>query len=253
MHIESLWRYPIKGMSGESLDATMLTPGKPINGDRRYAISVGSTQVANSPAGTWLKKSHFLQLMSHEALATLTCSIAGDHLTIAKDGAVLLRANLLDADGTAAVEAFFTSFMNKHQPGQLRGAPRLVHLDDRAFTDTDAPWISLGGSASIEAYAAATDTAPDARRFRLNMIIKTDDAFSEASLIGKDILVGEAQLRVVAPIGRCAAINVDPKTAYRGMDTLPIMRGQFGHTNLGIFAELITPGLVKTDDHITVL
>lgn len=253
MLIESLWRYPVKGMSGEQIDETPLMPGQPISGDRRYAISIGGDKVANSPAGTWFKKAHFLQLMSHEALATLNCIVNDDHIKISKGNNQLLQANLRDDNGLAAVEAFFMSYMNEHMPGRLHGIPKVVTLDTQAFTDTQAPWISLGGSASVEAYASATNTKPDARRFRLNIMVKTNDAFSEASLIGKDIKVGTAHLRVVAPVGRCAAIDVDPETATRNHDTLSVMRAQFGHTNLGVFAEIISSGTVRTGDTITVL
>ena len=253
MFIESLWRYPVKGMSGEQIDATLLTPGQPIAGDRRYAISIGGDKVASSPAGTWFKKAHFLQLMSHEALAALSCVVKDDHLRIATGNTQLLQADLGDENGVAAVEAFFSSYIDEHMPGHLHGMPKVVRLDTQAFTDTNAPWITLGGSASIEAYATATNTYPDARRFRLNMMVKTDDAFSETSLIGKDIMIGAAQLRIVAPVGRCAAIDVDPATAKRGKDTLSIMREKFGHTDLGVFAEIISPGTIRTDDSITVL
>ena len=253
MLIESLWRYPVKGMSGEQIDETALLPGQPIAGDRRYAISIGGDKVAKSPAGTWFKKAHFLQLMSHEALAALSCVVQGDHMQISKDGIQHLQADLADAKDVAAVEGFFSSYMNAHMPGRLRGMPKVVRLDSQAFTDTNAPWITLGGSASVEAYAAATGTAPDARRFRLNMMIKTDIPFHEASLIGQDIMVGTAHLRIVAPVGRCAAIDVDPATANRGQDTLSIMHNVFGHTDLGVFAEILSAGTARTGDNITVL
>ncbi|ADE40177.1 MOSC domain-containing protein [Candidatus Puniceispirillum marinum] len=253
MLVDSIWRYPVKGMSGEQIDETTLIPGQPIAGDRRYAISIGGDKVANSPAGTWFKKAHFLQLMSHEALAALSCVVQDDHLHISKDGMQLLRADLTDATDVTAVERFFSSYMNEHMPGRLRGIPKVVRLDNQAFTDNKAPWITLGGSASIDAYAAATGTTPDARRFRLNMMIKTDTAFSEAALIGKEIMIGEAHLRIVAPVGRCAAIDVDPATATRGQDTLSVMRDAFGHTDLGVFAEIQSPGTARTGDTITVL
>ncbi|WP_438997501.1 MOSC domain-containing protein [Candidatus Puniceispirillum sp.] len=253
MLIESLWRYPVKGMTGEKIYETALMPGQPIAGDRRYAISIGGDKVANSPAGTWFKKGHFLQLMSHEALAALSCVVQGDHLQISKDGLQLLEANLAYATDVAAVESFFSFYMNEHMPGRLHGMPKVVRLDNQAFTDTNAPWITLGGSASIEAYAAATNTTPDARRFRLNMMIKTDTPFHEASLIGHDIMVGAAHLRIVAPVGRCAAIDVDPATAKRGQDTLSIMRDVFGHTDLGVFAEILSSGTARTGDSITIL
>lgn len=253
MLIESLWRYPVKGMNGEQIDETPLIPGQPIAGDRRYAISIGGDKVANSPAGTWFKKAHFLQLMSHEALAALSCVVQGDHMQISKDNMQLLQADLADATDVAAVERFFSSYMKEHMPGRLRGMPKVVRLDNQAFTDTNAPWITLGGSASIEAYAAATGTTHDARRFRLNMMIKTDTPFHEASLIGQNIMVGTARLSIVAPVGRCAAINVDPVTASRSQDTLTIMQDVFGHTDMGVFAEILSPGTARTGDTITVL
>ena len=253
MFIESLWRYPVKGMSGEQIDETTLIPGQLIAGDRRYAISIGGDKVTNSPAGTWFKKAHFLQLMSHEALAALSCVVKDDHLHVSKNGTHLLQADLGDETDVAAVAAFFSSYMDEHMPGRLRGTPKVVRLDKGAFTDTNAPWITLGGSASIEAYAAATRTNPDARRFRLNMMIKTDTPFSEAALIGKEIMIGTAHLRIVEPVGRCAAIDVDPATAKRGQDSLSVMRDKFGHTDLGVFAEILSADMVRTGDPITVL
>ena len=62
--------------------------------------------------------------------------------------------------------------------------------------------------------------------------------------------VGEAVLRVEAPVGRCAAIDVDPATAVRKLHYLPVMQREFGHTDLGIFAEVTESGLVRPGDRL---
>ena len=67
------------------------------------------------------------------------------------------------------------------------------------------------------------------------------------------VRLGDAELRIVAPVGRCAAIDVDPETAVRGPHYLPVMEQAFGHTDLGIFAEILTGGQVNTGDDLVVL
>jgi uncharacterized protein YcbX len=57
-------------------------------------------------------------------------------------------------------------------------------------------------------------------------------------------------MKVVAPVGRCAAIDVDPATAIRGPHYLPLMEREFGHTDLGIFAEVTRSGLVRPGDRL---
>ena len=129
----------------------------------------------------------------------------------------------------------------------------MVRLDDGAFTDTKAPLISLGGSASLMSFAKLTGTKPDSRRFRLNIIFNTTTPFEELALVGKTLAVGNVQLDVIDPVGRCAAIDVDPETAERGHHCLPLMENSLGHSNLGIFARVTQGGTVSLGDNFSVL
>ena len=88
------------------------------------------------------------------------------------------------------------------------------------------------------------------RRFRLNIMLQTDTPFEEASLIGKRVKLGAAVVKVVDQVGRCAAIDVDPETALRGPHYLPMMEKAFGHTDLGIFAEVVESGPVSIGDRL---
>lgn len=49
------------------------------------------------------------------------------------------------------------------------------------------------------------------------------------------------------------AINVDPETTIRGPHYLPVMEARPGHTDLGIFAGIVTPGAVRTGDRLEIL
>ena len=77
------------------------------------------------------------------------------------------------------------SWFARQFEGRLGGAPRLARVADGAFTDTKAPWISLGGTASVARFGEATGTRPDARRFRLNIMMETSTPFEEAALVGE--------------------------------------------------------------------
>ena len=56
---------------------------------------------------------------------------------------------------------------------------------------------------------------------------------------------------IVDDIARCAAINVDPVKAKRQVDHLATMRQAFGHSYLGVFGRVISPGDVKRGDDVT--
>ena len=82
----------------------------------------------------------------------------------------------------------------------------------------------------------------DNRRFRLNLIIETQTPFEEFDWAGKHIFFGDVELEIIEPVGRCAAINVDPDTADASQNHLRTMRQVYGHTNLGMFARIVKKG-----------
>ena len=70
-------------------------------------------------------------------------------------------------------------------------------------------------------------------------------------MIGTTLCCGDALLLVKEPVGRCAAINVDPATAKRHPeDYVRFMKARFGHSNLGIFAEVINGGIIRVGDRL---
>lgn len=248
--ISQLWRYPVKGLPGQLVTTANLEASAHFPGDRKYAIGAGDEKVND---GIWIKKAYFLQIMSHEALAGIDCDFDTEEnrerIILSRNGKLLLNADIQSGEGRRAVATFFDQLFD----GQLRGPTKLVSLEDGAFTDTQEPLISLGGSASIEGFAKLTGTISDQRRFRLNIIVETTTPFEEAALIGKTIGVGDVRLDVIGPVGRCAAIDVNPQTAERGPPSLTMMKKTFGHTNLGIFALVAHGGTITQGDNFTVL
>ena len=68
--IAKLVHYPVKGLSGLAKPQAVLTAGEGMPLDRVYAIENGSHRFdAQNPK--WFPKTHFLQLMRNERLASL--------------------------------------------------------------------------------------------------------------------------------------------------------------------------------------
>ena len=249
MKVIELWQFPIKGFGGSKKAFVALKPNGYFPNDRHFAISVGHKKTSNTNRGTWFPKAHFLQLMSHAGAAEYTCNYQTDSskqkLELLHRGKSCLCIN----PENPSERVDFEDFIAESFTDQLRGNPRLVRFGTQAYTDQSTPLISIASSASLKAFANATNTSPDNRRFRVNIIIDSKNAFAEADMIGKTIKCGEALLLVEKPVGRCAAINVDPKTACRSnQDYVSFMKKHFGHSNLGVFAKVVNGGAVHIGD-----
>src|SRR5438093_13136751 len=85
--IEAIYRYPVKGLSAESLASTRLTAGGTIAADRLYAVENGPSGFDPATPG-YLPKQRFLMLMRNERLARLRTRFDAESrvLTIEQDG-----------------------------------------------------------------------------------------------------------------------------------------------------------------------
>ena len=249
MQIDSIWEYPVKGLGGNSISRTTLSIDQTLPGDRRYALSASSLKAAQADDGIWLQKAHFLQLMQTESLAALRCQLDGDIVTIHETDSNRFVGNLTNPRDRAKCQKFIANFLRMPDSAMIR----IHQIKNGAFTDQQEPLISIGGSASLAAFAAATGTKPDPRRFRLNLTVATTTAFSENQWVGAELKMGEAIIKIVDDVERCAAINVDPASAKRQPDHLVTMRQTFGHSYLGVFGRVIASGAAQCGDGVSLI
>jgi uncharacterized protein YcbX len=249
MQIHELWQYPVKGFGGNQMHLAKLQQGGYFPNDRQFAISIGDEKTAAAGDGIWFRKAHFLQLMSHELLAEYSCRYDGDaanpRLELLHHGTICLSIDPAEPTDCQRFEDFFFTLLGSKLPGK----PRLMTMKHQAYSDQSTALISIASNASLDAFAEATNTKPDSRRFRINIIIDGNTPFAEEALIGRTLRCGDALLLVKESVGRCAAINVDPATAKRNQeDYVRFMKAHFGHSNLGIFAEVINGGMIRVSD-----
>ncbi|MXQ11334.1 MOSC domain-containing protein [Microvirga makkahensis] len=247
IRIASLQRYPVKGLSPETLETATLVRGGYFPGDRLFAIE-------NGPAGfdpenpQHQPKVKFLMLMRNESLARLKTRYL-DRITtlfIEEGGREVARGDLSTREGRLAIEAFFRRFM----PKELRGPPKVLNAPDGfRFTDSRRGYVSLINLASVRALESVVGAPIEPLRFRGNIHVDGLEPWAEFGLVGHVLTtVSGVRLKVTKRIERCAATNVDPLTGIRDLQIPKSLMQAYGHFDCGIYAEVVGGGAIGVGD-----
>jgi uncharacterized protein len=245
--VASLYRYPIKGLSGASLTEIKLEPGAGVPFDRAFALAHGSVRFDPlEPA--YLPPSNFFQLKRDERLAALVTSFDAETgvLTVARDGRQVARGIITQASGRMVIEQFFGAYLKNLE----RGQPKLVHAAGHHFADAPYPFVSLINLASVKDLERVVGKPIDPLRFRGNVYIDGLPAWAEFDAVGRGITIGGAGLAVAARIERCAATNVEPGTGLRDLNLPMALQRAYGHVDMGVYAQVTTGGRVAVGDRI---
>jgi uncharacterized protein len=246
--IRAIYRYPVKGLSAERLDATVLKPGETLVGDRRFAIENGPSGFDPAAPG-YLPKQRFLMLMKNERLARLDTQFedATHLLTIREGGQEVVRGDLSAPAGRAAIEGFFARFC----ADELRGHPKVLVAPGHSFSDVANRVVSIINLASVAAVESLIGRPVDPLRFRGNVYVEGWPAWHEFDLLGREIAIGQARIKVIKRIARCAATNVEPATGIRDLDIPPTLLLHLGHTDCGVYAEVVDGGVIAEGDAVS--
>ncbi|MBI1243645.1 MAG: MOSC domain-containing protein [Alphaproteobacteria bacterium] len=247
LEIARIYRYPIKGLSPESLDRIGVVPGDGLPDDRRFALAHGSSGFDVS-APAWMPKHNFLMLAKNERLARLRThydSTSGI-LTIERDGKQVVRADLGNQTGRMLVEQFFSAYM----AGETRGNPKLVEAPGHMFSDTARKVVSIIGLSSIADIERVARASVDPVRFRANIYFSGGRPWEEFEWVDREIAIGNVRLKVIKRIDRCAATTVNPETATRDMNVPRLLQEGFRHIDCGVYAEILTAGEIAMGGNI---
>jgi uncharacterized protein len=250
MRIEYLYRYPVKGLTAEALEAADVEEGGCIPWDRAFALAQGDAGF--DPADPqWRQKSNFMCQMETARIAALFSFFeprTGMLAIRAPDGSAVVENALTEA-GRERISTFLTGYLGEH----ARGAPRFHHVPGHSFSDQRRKVVSLINIASLRDYEAKVGARRHRRRFRANVWFSGAPAWSERGWMGQQLQMGGALLRVFRPITRCAATEVNPETAERDANPVAELRELYGHVELGVHAEVIEGGRFAVGDAIEVL
>ena len=249
MKIDSLVRFPVKGMGPDTLSSAIVEAGGALPFDREFAIAHGATEFdVSSP--NYLEKHHFLMLMRNPQLAAVQSKFAATNkiITLSMPDGTEVSGSLENAADRKRLEESLHDFIGHKSRG---GPPTLVFAKDHRFFDVPQHYLSLINLASVEALGQSIKTQLDPIRFRANINVSGLDAWQEKRLVGKVFTCGDVCLRVVEPIQRCAATSVNPETAIVDVNVPYALRKHFDTLDMGLYLEVIEGGRLESGAKLT--
>lgn len=246
--VTNIWRHPIKGIGVEAIDRVTLDTGRTMPWDRVWAVMHEASKF-NASAPEWMSKNSFNQGAKSPAFMAVKAVVNEGTGQIKLAHPDLTELTVNPDDDAAALVAWIKPIVpeNRAQPVGV------AKVEGRGMTDQSNPYISIIGKASLAALEQASGQSLQQERFRANIWLDGLDAWEEQSWVGKTIRIGGATLRVDAPIGRCVATTASSDTGKVDVDTLAILRENWGHKDFGVFAEVISGGEVRLTDKVEVL
>lgn len=243
--ITDIYRYPVKGLSGERLERIAVKAEEALPDDRRFALAHGASKF-NPSDPVWVPKSNFFMLAKDEKLAQLGIDYDAESeiLTILRNGKQVSRGKITDSVGRTLLEQFLSSFLS----GSGRGTPKIVEAPGGTLMDASDKVVSILNLESVKDLERVTRTPVDPRRFRANFWIEGATAWQEFDWVGREFSLGGVRLKAVEAIERCAATNVNPDTAERDMNIPLTLRRGFDHICMGIYAQILGDGEIAVGD-----
>ena len=250
MRIETIYRYPVKGLTAEALEEVTLAPGETLPEDRRFALVQGDATF-DPAAPAWLPKRNFGCLMVNARLALVHSAYdaRSADLLLRLPGQPPLVANTRTEDGRTAIADALTAYLGE----EARGTPRFIEAPGHTFSDVPKKVVSIIGLSSLHALEQASGATLDPLRFRANVYVSGGSPWSEFDWIDQEIQLGQTKLRVVKRIVRCPATEVNPATGERDARPPRWLRDHFGHADLGVYAEVIEGGRIAVGDALEAL
>lgn len=256
--IESLWRYPVKGMAGEELaEAFMGFSG--IYGDRCYAFrdSAARKGFPYLTASAQQQMLRYRPRFRHPERAAAPPNLAeamsiAPGVTPANADPDDMQLDILTPSGAAvAVDDPALLEMLCEGPG---GKDRLTLVrSDRALTDCRP--VSLVSSQTVRQLETELEFALDKRRFRANIYLDLAAAggFAEDSLVGGRLRIGaRAEVAVLERDPRCKVISLDPDTGEHNPEVLRRVARHHGAFT-GVYCAVLVEGILKKGDSVELL
>jgi uncharacterized protein YcbX len=226
--VAALWRYPVKSMAAERLEAVEVS-WHGLAGDRRWAFVRGGLERSDFPWMTIRERAEmghyrpsFVDPSRPDKSRTVVRTPGGDELDVIDPA---LAAEL--GDGVRVIK-------------QNRGV-------------FDAMPLSLITTQSVAALGAMVGADLEAQRFRPNLLIEAadDHAFREDAWVGSVLRIGDMRMRVDQQDERCVIVNIDPVTSERNHTVLRTLARERA-TCIGVYGSTVAPGLVAVGDPVLV-
>ena len=223
--VAALWRYPVKSMAAEELDAVEVS-WHGLAGDRRWAFIRDGQVRSGFP---WLTirerpemahyRPRFAEPDRPNASTTLVRTPSGADIDVADPA---LAAELGPGVG--------------------------VIKQDRGVFDTMP--LSLVSTQTVAGLGRLVGADLAAARFRPNLCVDVPGpAFAEDGWVGRVLSIGGLRMRIDRRDKRCVMVNVDPVTLHRDPAVLRAIARERENC-LGVYGSTVVPGPVAVGDPV---
>ena len=232
-HIESITRFPVKSMAGIELDESVIG-WHGLAGDRRFGIR----QVGNKSGFPWLTARKMPGMLLYrpggfeesgdEMLPTQVQSPTGEFFELCDDRL-------------------------SQEIGQEMGCRvEFMRIANGIFDD--AP-VSIIAASTISHVCNQAGIAVDSRRFRANIVVKSDNAspFAEDDWLGRVLVFGDLEsapaVHVTKRDMRCKMIGLDPDTAEHDSSVVKAVV-ELNENHAGVYGSVVGTGTVHCGDPV---
>jgi MOSC domain-containing protein len=267
--VVGLWRYPVKSMMGEEVNAAQVTE-RGLVGDRQFAVvdaATGKVAGAKNPrkwANFFDCRAAYVEPLQRGSKLPAVRLTMPDGTVVTSDQPDLRRI-LSTALGREV------AFAEARGDGEWSGAtaeeywPDMEGLDHRdtvtewelpAGTFFDLAVVHVLTTATIERLRALYPEGRfEVRRFRPNIVVATGpdaQGFAENDWIDHTVAIGdEVRLRVTGPCPRCVMTTLPQGDLPKDAGILRTA-AQHNQANVGVYADVIAGGTIRRGDSVTI-
>jgi uncharacterized protein YcbX len=256
--VDSLWRYPVKSMRGEELDA-IFAGYAGVYGDRLFAFE-SSAAPRGFPFFTGREQRQMIRYRPRfrdPGKAALPVNLAeaemlSPNINPVSASAADLMIDVETPDGKtfgiddlALVEQLRGGLGHEHELRLIRS--------DKAMTDCRP--LSIFSVQTARTLSQETGADVDKRRFRANVYVDLSSGagFAEDRLVGKSLRLGaRTMVRLLQRDGRCMMITLDPDTAEKTPTILKAV-AQAHKGMAGVYGAVLVEGIIRKGDPVELL
>jgi uncharacterized protein len=228
-HVAALFRYPVKSMAAEPLEAIDVS-WHGLAGDRRWAFVQEALVRSGFPwltirerAEMWHYRPSFVEPSRPDDSRTIVTTPSGAELDV--------------VDPALAAE--------------LGLGVRVIKQSRGVF---DVMPLSLLTAQSVAALEDWVGTELAVRRFRPNLLVDAGGhgPFAEDGWVGSELQIGELMMRVDQRDERCVMVNIDPADGQRDASVLRTIARE-RQAYFGVYGSIVRPGRVALGDPVSIV
>jgi uncharacterized protein YcbX len=287
--ILGLYRYPVKGMSGDVLDQVTVERAETFPDDRRYALLYKAKEEKWDESNPeWLHKENFLcaftapqlfsqyltsyQIVSNDKESShgSPCDTINQEekesnqrmLTIKEhstDQIMLGPVDLSTAQGREHVATFFGNKQDGRDVVCVTAASCKSHKHQFGNTSSgvkargDTRTVHIINAATVRELSETLQVPIFSTRFRPNIVVEGLEPWEEFTWVGKKIACGDTQLSVIKQTVRCEGVSIDPLDPKRVLDIPKLLTQHYPQYGpfFGVYAMIDKGGTMSIGDSVS--